>query len=324
MLRFRIGILAPVVTLSLSGCVWFDPPPAGCEVHYVKGSEWDIQGVKIPLSSKPTDIIEIGKLKFTGAQAQQLSDAVSAMDISRRTMCTIVSSKSFATLSPAYREKTFDKLAAISATMASFGSKVSLAATPEAAVKVAVEQKESVMAVVEKPDTPGTPAPPASGADGSVTAPAKLSASIDESVRQEVVALKSILATLTSEVDELKANGSYRLKVEGFEINGVSLPAGQRASLVAKVRAAFSRLPSSRTPNVLVIGYADGQGDQTYNVAIALRRAEAVAQLLRKHDFGREFHTEVTSGGVYGRGAGSEGRRVDIIVSRNHQAPATA
>jgi outer membrane protein OmpA-like peptidoglycan-associated protein len=302
--RFLCVPLLISSVLGLSGC-WTIPKTPGCEVRYTKGSEWVIGGVKIPVSAATEKVVEIGNLKYTGPQAQLLSDGVAAMDQNRMSLCAIIYAPGFATMSEYYRARTYDKLFALNDTIVTTGQLLTQAKTQEEGLNLVTKQQQTAKEIVNKP-VPVTPA---------ASSPNVVDGGVDVSVRNDVASLKSRVEGIDRQVTTLLATGTQRLKVYGFISDGVNLSADKRESVVASVREALSRIPVSRTPNILVIGYADSQGSQNYNVTIALRRAKAVAELLHKHDLGRDFHTEVTSGGVYAQGAGAEARRVEILVS---------
>ena len=150
----------------------------------------------------------------------------------------------------------------------------------------------------------------------------KPAAAIDFEAREKAAALGTSVQLLKDEVvqlsqrlDEVYRTDIQRISVQGFSRNGVALLAEQRMSVLSDFRKALSSLPAARIPNVLLIGYADGTGVQAYNADLALRRAASVANFLRQQDFGRRFHTEITSGGVFDQANGDVARRVDILVS---------
>ena len=311
------GALGFAVVLT-SGCAsfrwpWEPPPPPGCEVNYVKGAEWNLGGLKLPINAYGLGTVEVANIKYTGPQAQTLSDSVSAMDQGRRGLCTIIASRAFETMSEKYRAEKFDAMLAINRLIVSYGIDLSKVQTVEAGLALAKSTKEKADVIVP-PET----FPPQSETEKSSH---KVTGLVDAVARKDVAILQSDVKVLYADVKALTASGQVRLQVQPFEPGGSALLAEQRSALVNDFREALARVPAGRTPSVLLIGYADGQGAADYNVALALRRAETVADLLRRLDFGRKFHTEVTSGGISKSTPTDQARRVEIVVSRT-AAPA--
>lgn len=306
-----VGALGFTVSI-LSGCAgvrwpWDPPIPPGCEATYIKGSEWDVGGVKLPINAYGLGTVEVAKVKYTGPEAQKLSDSVAAIDQGRRGLCTVVGSKAFETMSERYRAEKFDAVLAINKLIVSYGIELSNAKTVAEGLALANDAKERAKQINLESAPPnsqvGPPSVPVAGV-------------VDELARQQVANLQTDVKGLTEGLKALTDAGQIRLHVKRFEPDGAALFAEQRLALANDFRNALARIPAGRTPTVLLIGYADGKGAQTYNVSLALRRAEAVAQFLRRQDFGREFHTEVTSGGIFSNGPDDQARRVEIVVSR--------
>lgn len=102
-----------------------------------------------------------------------------------------------------------------------------------------------------------------------------------------------------------------RIEIVSFPSGATSLPLASRAALFDKVDVALRALHPTQTPVVLVVGYADAPGSARYNVALGLRRAQNVVDILQRQPFARTFESRATSGGV---DAGASGRHVKIFV----------
>lgn len=320
----RMVLVVAGALALLSGCGSFDEAlqrmvvgTPGCEPRHSKGRVFSVDGVNFNLNNQVVKgPVVIGKISYSGPEFQQLSEKVSEMDVRRQNLCAMVYSPGFKDFSEQYRIDVLDKLFAVNRSLDKVETSLGQGKSAKEVIATAAKEEQAVDERMQQPSPPAGPQDP--------TPPKVSTFPVDHSTRQALAELETRVKNLNADVSALKATGPVRLQVDGFDVNGVSLPAEKRQSLVASVRAAFERIPANRTPNVLVIGYADSKGVQNYNVAIALRRAEAVAQLLRLHDFGREFHTEVTSGGIYTRGTEEQARRVDLLVSRARAGAASA
>lgn len=302
------------VALSLSSCAWLDAftrRGTGCEVTYEKGANWSVAGVDIPINSSVLGTVKIAKVTYTGAQAQKLSDTAQRLDVARRSNCSIMYSPGFSTMSESYRASIYNKIADSNRLMIEFGRALGDATVP------ADGQQAAAKALEQAPSAAPPTTPVSSLSIDSFAREAVLD------VKQQLDEVKLTVSELSSGMKQIKEAGPIRLQALGFAPNSSTLLADGRQALAADFRDALASIPPGRTPNVLLIGYADSNGSHVYNVSLALRRAEAVEQFLRRQNFHRSFHTDVTSGGVFIRGPDSEARRVEILVSRVN-VPVTA
>lgn len=297
-----VGLLC--ATLQLGGCAWpwwGSVENRGCDVQFKQGSRWVIRGIDIPINHPLVGTVRIANVDYTGPDYANISETIRILDQARLGYCSLTTSKNFALISPTVRDETFKKAAASYDAITNFGIGLQKAKTPQdgrAAQQTAAKVIPDVV-----PPSPG--------------------AFIDSEARIAVADLGTALHSLRTQVteltqglDEVRRSGAKRVKVTGFAPNGSALLAEQRNAILSEVGKAITAVPASRTPTVLLIGYADSTGMQANNTELALRRAANVAEFLRRHDFGRDFHTEVTSGGVSSQARGELARRVDIVVSR--------
>jgi outer membrane protein OmpA-like peptidoglycan-associated protein len=266
--------------------------------------------VDIPITSSVLGTVKVGDVTYNGAQAQKLSDAAQRLDVARLGNCSIMFSPGFGTMSESYRASIYDKVAESNRLMIEYGRALGDAKNSTEGQKAADEALKQATTVVP----PSTPAPPATPVPSSSIDPVAREAALN--VKLRVDELKLAVGELSSGFKQLRESGPIRLQVLGFALDSSALHADRRQVLSTDFRAALESIPPGRTPNVLLIGYADGKGAKVYNVSLALRRAEAVEEFLRSQNFHRPFHTDVTSGGVFVRGSSTEARRVDILVSR--------
>lgn len=311
-LKLTMTIVSTVV--GLSGCALFERKTPGCEKTYVNGAEWSIDGINIPM--KALNDIKIGTVIYTGAQAQKLSDTAQLLDISRENNCAIMYAPGFSTMPESFRAITYNRMLLSNQLLRDFARALAGAKTP-ADGQIAVQKTEQQAKDLQRPIGNGARGPTESKDLVSSEGVA------DNVARESVASLKTTVTSLSADFKQYRDAGPVRLQIRGFEPNGAALLADARQTLVRDFSAALSRIPPGRTPHVLLIGYADGNGAPTYNAHLGLRRAETIAQFLRRQDFGRAFHTEVTSGGIYRRGVDGEARRVEVLVSRATTTPTT-
>lgn len=304
-LKLTMAIVSTVV--GLSGCALFEKKIPGCEKTYVNGGGWSIDGINIPM--KALNDIKIGTVTYTGPEAQKLSDTAQLLDITRENNCAIMYAPGFSTMSESFRAITYNRMLLSNQLLRDFAQALAGAKTP-ADGQIAAQRTQQQARDLQPPIGNGALGPTKSrdlvSAEGVV----------DNVARERVASLQTTVAGLSTDFKQFRDSGPVRLQIRGFEPNGAALLADGRQALARDFRAALSRIPPGRTPHVLLIGYADGNGAPAYNAHLGLRRAETIAQFLRRQDFGRAFHTEVTSGGIYSRGADGEARRVEVLVSR--------
>jgi hypothetical protein len=210
---------------------------------------------EIAINAYGLGTVEVANIKYTGPQAQTLSDSVSAMDQGRRGLCTIIASRAFETMSEKYRAEKFDAMLAINRLIVSYGIDLSKVQTVEAGLALAKSTKEKADVIVP-PETV-----PTIRNRGSHRT--KLQA---WSMPLPVKMWRSCNQTSKSSMQTSRHWRSVRagsLAGPTFEPGGSALLAEQRSALVNDFRDALARVPAERTPSVLLIGYADGQGPRT-------------------------------------------------------------
>jgi outer membrane protein OmpA-like peptidoglycan-associated protein len=290
----RVGVL--MFTLVLSGCP-IPPVYPGCEVSYVKGSNWSIAGITFPING--VNDVKIGDVIYTGSQVQEFSDTARILDIGRLSNCSVLYSGAFREMPVQYREKVFERVTMATESFSRLAFTLRTATDPAVAMKIVESIKQQVPA--DPVPSPRPTVPPTS--------------SVDFEARTSLAALGKRVQSLDEGISKLRGGAPVRIKVLGFEKNGSALLAERRDGLLGEFRTALAQMPSDRTPNVLFVGYADPTGNLSRNVGLALRRAETVAEFLRRQDVGRDFRSDVTSGGVAKDGGADQARRVEIVIS---------
>lgn len=312
-----VGAVCATV-LALSGCEtlgWGSGKNKGCEMQYQQKGNWVIRGMDIPINSPLLGgPIKIGNVEYTGPDYTKINDTLRILDTARLGYCSLTSSDNFPHLSGPTRDKIF--LGAMSSfeAMERFGTKLEKAKTPAEGLKGTAEAETDAknLPALPVPLPAPVPLPPKSEVPVIDQEARKTAASLET----RVDTLRTQVVQLGQDIDQVRQVGTQRLKVVGFEPNGAALAADQRSAVLDDFRKAIAAVPASRTPTVLFIGYADGSGLQANNTDLALRRAANVAEFLRRHEFGRDFHTQVTTGSVASQASGEHARRVDIVVSR--------
>lgn len=314
MKKRKLAMAIVGTAIGLSGCALFEKKIPGCEKTYVNGGGWSIDGINIPM--KALNDIKIGTVIYTGPQAQKLSDTAQLLDMARENNCAIMYAPGFSTMSESFRAITYNRMILSNQLLRDFAQALAGAKTP-ADGQIAAQKTEQQAKDLQPPQGNGALGPTESGDLVSSEGVA------DNVARKSVASLQVAVVNLSADFKQFRDAGPVRLQIRGFEPNGAALLADGRQALARDFRAALSRIPPGRTPQVLLIGYADGNGAPAYNAHLGLRRAETVAEFLRRQDFGRAFHTEVTSGGIYSRGVDGEARRVEVLVSRATTASTT-
>lgn len=307
----RIGTTFALVA-CLSGCAMLESLTrrgTGCEVRYLNGPIWAIGGVEIPFKTEALGTVKIANVTYNGRVAQKLSDSAQMLDLARQGNCSIMYAPGFGTMPADYRATIYNKVAESNRLMVEFGRALALAKTPAEGEKAAENVQSQAPAVAPPAASSLRDTPPP---DAPVDSVARSAA---QDLKGQIGELSATIKDVSIRLQQLQDDGAVRLRVGGFAPDSAAVAADRREALAADFQAAMNSVPRDRVPNVLLIGYADGTGGQAYNVALGLRRAEAVAEFLRRHHVGRPFHSSVTSGGIVVNGSDADARRVDIYVS---------
>ncbi|BDT66116.1 hypothetical protein os1_02690 [Comamonadaceae bacterium OS-1] len=278
----------------------------GCGMQYQQKGNWVIKGIDIPINTPLFGPIKIANVEYTGPDYTKISDTLRILETSRLGYCSLTTATNFSQLSPTVKDQIFLGAMASFQAMERFATKLVSATTPAEGLKAQTE------ATTDAKNLPIPPVPLPTVNVTSIDLDARFAAA---DVAAAVLTLRSQVAQLSQDLVEVRRTGAQRMKVTGFEPSGAALVADQRSTVLADFRKAIAAVPVGRTPTVLLIGYADGAGFQANNTDLALRRATNVAEFLRRHEFGRDFHTEVTTGSVANQVGGEHARRVDIVVS---------
>lgn len=300
------------VSFVLAGCAtwwpWGNSGAQGCSVQFKQGGTWSIAGIDIPINHPLVGTIKIGKVNYTGPDYSHITQTIYALDQARLGYCSLTTSPYFPTLTQSVRDDTFKKAAASYTAIVNFGIGLQAANTPEEGLNA---QKAAAQVANEV-----KPLPPGAYIDNDARVAAAAASNMATAAFTEVAGLRVQIGELEQSLAEAGRRGVHRMRIIGYEPNGVALMANQKNAVLSDFEKAIASVPNGRTPMVLLIGYADGSGPRASNTDLALQRAANVADFLRRHDFGRDFHTEVTSGGVATQSRGDHARRVDIVVSQ--------
>lgn len=312
-LTFRLAALA--IAFALTGCAHW--PPWGpiddsCAASTIShGGDWEVDGLRFP--KDPKDAFSIGKVKYTQAQAQKLSDEANALENLRLAHC--VDARSVDKLMDQGKVEAKDFFAWSSnftkdwnATRVRLKWGLEHASTPEEGLRTADETTQKMLKAKEESDkakaaivgqvAPDTPAPWA----------------------KEMAALTSTVSALDVRVRKIESSPPPtfpvlerpRVGVSGFDPYGVGLGATDREQLAASVREVLASTPHGFRWIADVVGYADASGNRMRNLELGLTRAQVAAEVLRVLVPEVEIGS-VASGGVAGPRDGD--RKVDIFLS---------
>lgn len=301
-MRSFVAVVFGCLVVVLSGCVsWLNPDHnQGCKVQYQQGGKWTIHGIDIPINHPLIGTIKIANVDYSGPDYSKISETIRILDQARLGYCSLTTSTNFHLLSQDVRDETFRKAAASNDAIVNFAIGLKKAKTPGEGLSAQRTAADVIPAV--QPTSPGA----------FIDTEARLALA---DLSKAIQGLRTQVSVMTQRLEENRVVGATRIKLTGFEPNGSALLAEHRKVILSEVGSAIAAVPLNKTPTVLLIGYADNTGISVNNADLALRRAANVAEFLRRHDFGRNFHTEVTSGGVSSLSSGELARSVDVVVS---------
>lgn len=318
-MKLHLVLPAAAAVLALTGCADLIALFQGgdqCTASTIShGGEWEIDGLHIPKS--PTDAFAVGKVKYTQAQAQQLSDDAKALEDLRLAHCVDAKTVNKLVDQGKVEAKDFfswsDKFTTDwNATRVKMKYGVVNARTPEEGLAKADEAKEEMLKGKEQSDKQKAAITGKTTSDSSPPSPPPWTSdmtALSEAVHALDTRVRKIELTSPPAMPALDRT---RIGVTGFEPHGVTLSADGRDRMAASVRDALSAAPPGLRWTADLVGYADASGSRLRNIDLGLQRARVAESELRVL-FPEIQIGAVGSGGI--AGTRDADRKVDIFLS---------
>jgi len=259
----------------------------------------------------PGQSLKLNGVEYGPAEAYKLTEAAQNLEQVRLMSCGILASPALKYASQQGVDKAIGAATSALKAIAKYSKELESAKTPQAGVQAAQNANRDAAEV------PSQIPPELRSAAPAPFDPTPLKIDI-ATVRAEVTStaqeLSTKIGTLQSQVTRLVQQPPVRrIEVVGFASGQDGIPPEEEKILASRFRAALARFDAERTPVVTIVGYSDPTGHYASNIRLALRRASAVMEFLRRQQLGRDFESHVMTGGVLA--GGREARRVNVIIS---------